>query len=133
MIYALDSNAIVHFLHSNSNICYNFEKAIIYGCKIVVPEICDYEIRRGFYIKPNPRREAYFNILMENCDIVAINSGTWNYAMSVYAGHYHNRHAADEMDILIAALCIQYGYTLVTNNTKDFKNVKGLNFVDWTQ
>jgi len=37
------------------------------------------------------------------------------------------------LDILIGAFCIKNGYTLVTNNTDDFKNMNGIKLVDWTK
>ena len=132
MIYALDTNTIVDYLHDNPNINANFQKAVMDNYRFVVPKMVDYEIRRGFVIKPNPRREAQYNAFVSECDIVDIDTATWDYAMHVYAGHYRDRHTVDEIDILIASLCIQKGYTIVTNNTKDFKNVGGLSLVDWT-
>ena len=38
-----------------------------------------------------------------------------------------------DADILIAAFCLENDYTLVTNNTKDFVNIKGLLINDWTK
>ncbi len=35
------------------------------------------------------------------------------------------------MDMLIAAHAVSLGVTLVTNNTREFCRVKGLNLVDW--
>ena len=133
MVYALDTNVIVHYLHNNHNVSANFHKAVMDNCEFIVPKMVDYEIRRGFVIKPNPRREAEYNALVSECDIVDIDAITWDYAMHVYAGHYRNRHTTGEMDILIASLCIQNGYTLVTNNASDFVNVDGLTIIDWTQ
>jgi tRNA(fMet)-specific endonuclease VapC len=34
-------------------------------------------------------------------------------------------------DIFIAAHCIVNGYTLVTDNTKDFERIDGLDIVNW--
>jgi len=36
------------------------------------------------------------------------------------------------MDLLIAAHAVSLGVTLVTNNTREFSRVPGLNLVDWT-
>ena len=133
MVYALDTNTIIRFLHNDTNVCHKFNNAVMVGYKIVVPKMTDYEIRRGFHIKPNPRKEVYYKTLLEDCAIMEIDADTLDYAIPIYEGHYHNRHTADEMDILIAALCIQNDYTLVTNNAKDYKGVGGLKWVDWTQ
>jgi len=133
MVYAFDTNVIVHYLHNNPSVSANFHRAVMDNYKIVVPKMVDYEIRRGFVIKPNPRREAEYNALVSECDIVDIVTSTWDYAMHVYAGHYRDRHTVGEIDILIASLCLQNNYVLVTNNTNDFANVDGLAIVDWSQ
>ena len=92
----------------------------------------DYEIRRGFHIKPSPRKEISYKALIEDCPVIDIDTVTWDYSIPIYAGHYHRRHTVDEMDILIAALCLQHDFILVTNNTKDFQDVDGLKWVDWS-
>jgi len=37
------------------------------------------------------------------------------------------------MDLLIAAHAVSLGVALVTNNTREFSRVPGLNLVDWTK
>lgn len=39
-------------------------------------------------------------------------------------------HKTKLPDAVIAATSLQFGYTLVTNNVKDFKNIKGLDFIN---
>ena len=36
-------------------------------------------------------------------------------------------------DILIAAFCVVNDYLLVTDNTKHFKDIDGLQFVNWVE
>jgi tRNA(fMet)-specific endonuclease VapC len=38
---------------------------------------------------------------------------------------------APDMDLLIAATALVYGYTVVTHNVQDYANIPGLRFVDW--
>ena len=101
--------------------------------KIVIPKMADYEIRRGFCIKPSPRKEKTYATLLRDCAIINATIDIWDDAIPIYAGHFNSRHTAGEIDILIAALCLQNDYTLVTNNANDFKNVDRLKWIDWTQ
>ena len=56
--------------------------------------------------------------------------------MSVYAldsniVSFYLRGNNEDADILIAAFCLHNNYILVTDNIKHFKNIKGLNTVNW--
>ncbi|WP_395744240.1 type II toxin-antitoxin system VapC family toxin [Prosthecobacter sp.] len=42
------------------------------------------------------------------------------------------RQVIGQHDIQIAAIALQHGWTVVTNNTSEFKRVSGLQVEDWT-
>ena len=132
MIYALDTNTIIHFSSNNENVLRNFSEAVRHNCRIIVPKIVDYEITRGFRILPKPKKESIYRTLMENCIIAEMDASAWEQAIQIYANLYCKRFTVGEMDILIAAICLAHDFTLVTNNTNDFKNIDGLKIFDWT-
>ena len=133
MVYALDTNIVINYLRDEPNIHQNFNDAVMRGDDLVVPEIVNYEIRRGFRIISAPKKEAAYKVLVGPgfCDIAEMDVNCWERAEYVYLDLYNKRLTVGEMDILIAAICIEYGYTLVTNNTKDFENIDGLKLVNW--
>jgi len=100
---------------------------------LVIPKIVDIELRRGLRINPSARKEISYNILTEDCPVNEMCDGSWEQAIQIYADLYHKRFTVGEMDMLIAAFCIEHDYALVTNNTSDFVNVDGLVLEDWTQ
>ncbi len=57
----------------------------------------------------------------------------WENAANIYAELYRKRFTVKDADIVIAAFCLANGYTLVTNNISDFKNIDGLQFIDWVK
>ena len=57
---------------------------------------------------------------------------SWEYAEKVYVDLYKKRLTIGELDILIAAFCADNDITLITNNTKHFKNIDDLIIEDWT-
>ncbi len=52
-------------------------------------------------------------------------------AEKVYAELYQKHLTTGELDILIAAFCLENNCTLVTNNTKHFRDIDGLMIEDW--
>jgi tRNA(fMet)-specific endonuclease VapC len=132
MVYALDTNIIIHYLRNDANVHHNFKNAVMQGNGFVVPKMVDYELRRGFHIVSAPKKEAAYKIFTEHCSVSEMDTGSWERAIQVYMDLYKKRRTVGEIDILIAAFCLENECTLVTNNTADFENIDGLRLVDWT-
>jgi len=123
-------------LRGNKNVHTNFDVAIESDNEIIVPRAVDYELERGFAVTPAPKKQAMYNVLTDkngNCNIADMDENFWDEAKQIYADLRHKSYTIGEMDILIAAFCLCNGYTLVTNNTKDFKKINGLTITDWTE
>ena len=131
MIYALDTNVIIQLINGNELVCGRRDTAIDNGNDIVIPPFADYEILRGFYFKPSPLNEKLYSEICEFYPVGVIDSKIWKCGARLYAELRNAGRSADDGDILIAAFCIENGYTLVTNNTKHFKNINGLLVENW--
>ena len=133
MVYALDTNIIIHYLRKEPKVRRNFNLAVDNNGNFIIPSIVNYELMRGFRIHPAPGKEAAYRILINEgyCDIVEMNSSSLKRAVDVYEDLYRKRLTVDEMDILIAACCLENNCVLVTNNVRDFKNVNGLLIENW--
>ena len=134
MVYALDTNIVIHYLRNTANVRQNLNDAIMRGDVLVIPQIVNYEIRRGFRVLHAPKKEAAYNVLTEPagwCDVAEMDMDSWERAEQIYAELYRKSFTIGELDILIAAFCLVNDYTFVTNNTRHFENIDGLNVVDW--
>ena len=101
------------------------------NARFVIPYTVHYEIKRGLLIKQIPKHDRAYGIICSNCSIESITDGVWDKAAEIYAELYNKRFTVADADILIAAFSIVNGYTLVTDNTKDFSNIDSLNFINW--
>jgi len=133
MDYVLDTNTIIHYLNNEANVLRNFGNAVIHRCKLIIPKAVDYEMRRGFGIYPAIRKQSIYNILTQQCIIGELDFNVWDRATQIYIELYKKRLTVGEIDMLIAAFCLVNNFTIVTNNTDDFKNIDGLKLLDWTQ
>jgi predicted nucleic acid-binding protein len=134
MIYALDTDIVIRYLRKVPRVRQNVHEAVMRGDDLVIPKVVNCEVMRGFRVLPAPAKQAAYNLFTGKdgrCVIADMDDRSWERAEQVYAGLYRNGFTIGEMDILIAAFCIEHGYTLVTHNTRDFEKVDGLNIVDW--
>ena len=131
MEYALDTNIIIHLLIGTDSVRRNRDKIRQTGAMFIISPFVQYEIQRGFLIKPHVKYEQAYAQLLENCEIGEMTVHSWQIAAEIYAELYHKRLTVKDSDIVIAAFCIENDYTLVTNNTSDFINIKDIKLVDW--
>ena len=133
MEYAFDTNTIIHLMRGTPSVMENRKQAKQAGARFIIPPFVNYEIRRGLTIKPVPSHEKAYTVIFENCLLEEMTVEAWEQAAKIYADLYAKRFTVNDSDILIAAFCIVNGYTLVTANIKDFENMDGLQFINWTE
>lgn len=131
MNYALDTNVIISILHLFQNVCQNFNAAVERGDSIIIPPIVHYEMRRGFLCKSVPKNENAYQIFVKKHHIGKMNANILECGANIYADLWAKRLTIGELDILIAAFCIENDYTLVTDNIKHFEVIGELKTVNW--
>ena len=131
MTYALDTNVIIDLLNKEAAIVKQFNIAVTENIPLVIPSAVDYEIIRGFYYAQNPRKEAVYNTMRLNCPVIEVDANIWDCAAQIWSKLRKQGLTIGDFDILIAAFCIVNNYFLITNNTKHFKNIVGLQLKNW--
>ena len=131
MIYALDTNIIIHLLQNTPVAVTKYDENLSLGIQIVIPPYVDYEICRGLRYANATAKERMYKQLCESCEIGEMRRNTWVLAANLYSDLRRKGYTVSDADILIAAFCIENNCTLATNNTKDFENMEGLQIVDW--
>jgi predicted nucleic acid-binding protein len=90
-----------------------------------------YEIKRGLMAVNATAKEREFDKLCHDFEIGGMSTQAWLEAARFYAVNKQKGRVIDDADLFIAAFCTVNGYTLVTNNTKHFESVDGLQIVNW--
>ena len=133
MDYAFDTNTVIHLMRGTQSVKKNRDKAKTTGSRFIIPPFVNYEIKRGLIIKPVPAHEKAYDIICANCSLEEMTVNVWLCAARIYAELYKKRYTVTDADILIAAFCMENGYTLITGNIKDFENMDGLQIVNWVE
>ena len=131
MTYALDTNIIIHLLRHTPNVLALRDASLASGATLIIPPYVNYEILRGFRYVNATGKERSYQKLCTRYPIGEMRSEIWELAVTIYADLRKANYAVGDADILIAAFCIAENCTLVTNNTKDFENIDGLQLDDW--
>ena len=133
MIYALDTNTISYLLKDNDPVCSKYDNAIDKDDTFIIPIVVYYEVLRGLMANDAKKQMGLFEDLCSQMDILEFTLEDANAASRIYAYRKNNGLSVGDADILIAAQCIARGYALVTNNTKHFEGIEGLQLEDWTK
>ena len=130
-IYALDSNIISYMLKNDAAVIFRYRQESDRGNGFVILPIVYYEIQRWLLSRKLKKKMALFDDLCHEIEQVEFNRAVWQKAAQICAGLYQCGTPIDDADIFIAAFCLVNGYTLVTNNTRHFERIEGLQYVNW--
>lgn len=130
MTYFLDTNVIIDLLGGSSSVLAEFKKAYAFA-SVRIPDLVYYEVLRGFeYTDPKHQKQG-FEIFAEKCGVVYMDLHVLQESARQYA--YLKKHGIviDDDDILIGSFSIIRNATLVTNNTKHFSCLNGIQLANW--
>jgi predicted nucleic acid-binding protein len=131
MIYALDTNIISYVLRGDQEVRQRWRKEEALGNSSVIPLIVYYEVKRGLLSANATTKLAAFEQVCEALKVEDLTVKDMNTASLIYAECKKQGCPLDDADLLIAAQAVARGYTLVTNNTKHFENINGLQLTNW--
>jgi len=131
MIYALDTNIISYVLNGNSILAEKLESVTRSGDKVIIPLMVYYEAKRGLLANNATVKIRLFDKLCAKLNIQDLTVGDMDTASAIYADRKRIGKMIDDSDLIIAAQCVTQGYTLVTNNIRHLKDIRGLPVVDW--
>jgi predicted nucleic acid-binding protein len=133
-MYALDSNIVSYFLKKDSVVREKFLTATTQNNRFVMPAIVYFEVKRWLLERGAKNKEADFSEFCQSVPLGEFDKRVWHLAASIYVqARKKGKPIDDDADLLIAAFCIVNGYTLVTNNTRHFENIDGLDCVNWKE
>jgi len=133
MIYALDTNIISYILKNNEDVKQRWLQEEARGNPAVIPLMVYYEIKRGLLSAKATTKLAAFERVCATLWVEDLSVGDMDIAAEIYATRKRQGKPIEDTDLLIAAQAVNHGYTLVTHNTRHFKEIDDLIIEDWIQ
>ena len=103
------------------------------GNKLVMPPIVYFEIERWLLEIGAKNKQKKFEKMCQDISLGDLNKQIWDIAAKLYVLLRKKGTPASDADLIIASFCIANDYTLVTNNTRHFENIKELKIVNWKE
>ena len=123
--YLLDTSVIIDFLRGRTSAV---ELVANPEGSVATSNFCVAEVYEGFYHSHQEKQLIpRFKEFLDSCDnIHGLTPQIASTFGEIRAILKKEGQLIEDIDVFIAATCIEYGLTLVTNNLKHFSRVKGL-------
>jgi len=131
MIYLLDTNTCIYFLNrSSEKIISQFKR--FSPSEINLPSITMAELYYGAEkSKAKKKNRAIVENFVSTFEIVPFDEKSCEIYAKIRASLEKSGVPIGPMDLLIASISLSNNSILVTNNTKEFKRIKGLKLENW--
>lgn len=130
MQYLLDTNICVFFLRGKMNLDEIIRKKGKQNC--FISEITVFELRFGAENSQNiEKSHKAVDLFINGISIIPISSCIKSYVKEKVRLRKIGKPMHDEFDLLIGVTAIENKLTLVTDNEKDFVNIKGIKIENW--
>jgi predicted nucleic acid-binding protein len=129
----LDSDILSYYFSGNTKIRDKIIEALKNKEQIALTIINVYEVLKGFRWRKNTKKETMFKSFLETIPVFAIDNDVTTLAADIYADLRRTGKIIGDADILIAAIIIKNNGKFVTNNIEHFKNISGINLINWLQ
>jgi len=122
MEYLIDSNVISDFLTNSLNIKATEFVSEILDTNPIISFITQIELLSW---KANTKIEKDIASFVDGCEVKGISQDIINHCVKL-----RRVNKLKTPDAIIAGTALSFGYKIVTNNTKDFTNIKGLKIIN---
>jgi tRNA(fMet)-specific endonuclease VapC len=130
MKYLLDTNTCVFFLKGKLKLDEIIKEKGAENC--FISEITVFELRFGAENSNNPAKSnKAVDIFINGLTILPIYGSIKRYAKEKVRLRKQGTPIGDEFDLLIGVTAVENKLNLVTDNTKDFKNIDGIKMENW--
>ncbi len=131
--YLIDTDIFSMYMRNNSTVVDNFSRYFGNIYKPTISILTYYEILSGLTYRDSKKQLSIFIEIIEYCRILELNPESIKYSATIYANLRKSGVIIDDVDILIAGICMSNKMILVTNNEKHYGNIPDLEIENWSK
>ena len=132
MLYMLDTNICSYIIRNKPQSIKNKLQEVEQNHTIALSSIVVSELLYGATKKDSPKLTKIVSAFIDNFIIYDYSKVSAQSYANIRTNLEKKGQIIGANDLLIASHTLSLGAVLVTNNTKEFKRVKGLNLEDWS-
>jgi tRNA(fMet)-specific endonuclease VapC len=130
VIYLLDTNSLIYFFQGEGRVAHRI--LAVPPSLLAIPAIALFELEVGIAKSTSPeRRRQQLAQLLALLPVLPFGAPEATIAGRLRAGLELAGTPIGSLDILIAAIALRHGATLVTRNMNEFRRVEGLTLENW--
>ena len=131
MKYMLDTNIVIYVIkHKPESVLQKFQR--LEPSDFCISSITLAEIEYGISKSSRPDRDRFaFDMFISGIDILSFDDAAASEYGPIRAGLERKGTPIGPNDMLIAAHAKSLGFTIVTNNVREFERVEGLKVENW--
>jgi len=129
-VFALDTNILIYYFRGVKTV--NARVLLIGVRKIAIPAPVLFELETGILKSTHPqKRRGQLDALLAATTVLPFGQAAAVRAAEIRVLLDRAGTPIGPIDILIAAIALEHGITLVTHNTAEFRRVPALTLEDW--
>lgn len=127
----IDTDILSYFFKGIPSVVSGFQKYLKEYNQIEISIISVYEIRSGLFAKGALKQLAEFERFLSGCNVIPLSDQSVQISAEIYGKLKKEGQRLDDIDLLIAGIALENGFSLVTNNLKHFSRIPGLSVENW--
>lgn len=129
----VDTDTLSFYFRRHPEVTAKLDKYLNEVGEINISVMTYYEVLNGLYFKDAKGQLARFEDFVAANQVMPLTDKVAKKAAVIYADLRKKGKTVGHHDILIASTAIVHDMKLVSNNTKDFKNIEGLDLDNWAR
>jgi tRNA(fMet)-specific endonuclease VapC len=131
-LYLLDTNTVSFHIRKSSAALQRRLRRVD-AAKVALSVVTEMEVRYGLARNPKLRVAALVEEFLDGITILPLDSSVARTYARVRAKLESKGRPIGPLDLMIGAHALSIGATLVTNNTREFRRIRGLTVQDWSR